>query len=293
MVDVLDLNFEKIVEYVNVNGISIPEYLSKLKWEQSRYPSRKTIKGIEYQIEKQMVGIELENKRLFSEYIAVRTELASLERKERGSLLTRNVSEFVQKNDFVLESDHLVTVLVVVPKTDYHDWYNSYERLDNEVVPRSTSLLHEDDEFGLFNVTLFKRHLENFRNKAKQMRFVVKDFVYNEDRILEERHRLSVLRQTKTLLFGPLVRVLRYNLSESYIAFSHVKMMRIFVECVLRYGLPANFLGIVMVVPKRNVKKLRELMFKEFAYLDGSLPNDDKENKEEQKMTSQAITTND
>lgn len=34
----------------------------------------------------------------------------------RGSLLTRSLADIVKKDDFVLDSEYLVTMLVVVPK---------------------------------------------------------------------------------------------------------------------------------------------------------------------------------
>ncbi|XP_014288384.1 V-type proton ATPase subunit C 1-A isoform X2 [Halyomorpha halys] len=291
LTDVLELKIDQMEEYLVVNGTPPPEFLLKFKWDLSKYPIRQTMKGIEEQIERQMASIDLETKSLHSEYISARTELATMERYEKGPLLTRNVSEFVKREDFVLNSEHLITVLVVVPKTSYNDWYSSYERLDNEVVPRSSNLLFEDCEYGLFNVTLFKRHLGHFKEKANEMRFFVKDFIFDNNRIEEERGRLSNLRQKKVTLIGPLVRALKINFSECYISYLHIKTMRIIVECVLRYGLPVNFLGIIMVMPKKNIKKLRDLMFKEFAYLDGSLPNE--ENKEEKKIQEQTATTSD
>lgn len=34
----------------------------------------------------------------------------------RGSLLTRSLADIVKKEDFVLDSEYLVTLLVIVPK---------------------------------------------------------------------------------------------------------------------------------------------------------------------------------
>lgn len=34
----------------------------------------------------------------------------------RGSLLTRSLADIVKKEDFVLDSEYLITMLVVVPK---------------------------------------------------------------------------------------------------------------------------------------------------------------------------------
>lgn len=45
-----------------------------------------------------------------------------------------------------------------------------------------------------------------------------------------------------------LLRVSRTNFSESLQILVHLKVVRLFVESVLRYGLPANYLGIVIKV---------------------------------------------
>jgi hypothetical protein len=37
-----------------------------------------------------------------------------------GSLLTRNLGDLVQKEDFVVDSEYLITLLVVVPKWVIH-----------------------------------------------------------------------------------------------------------------------------------------------------------------------------
>merc|ERR1712008_237172 len=52
--------------------------------------------------------------------------------------------------------------------------------------------------------------------------------------------------------FGPLVRWLKVNFSECFMAWIHVKALRVFVESVLRYGLPVNFQGMVLLPQKKN-----------------------------------------
>lgn len=43
----------------------------------------------------------------------------------RGSLLTRSLADIVKKEDFVLDSEYLITLLVVVPKWVLFLWYSS------------------------------------------------------------------------------------------------------------------------------------------------------------------------
>lgn len=45
-----------------------------------------------------------------------------------------------------------------------------------------------------------------------------------------------------------LLRLSRTNFSESFQVLVHLKVIRLFVESVLRYGLPANYVGIVIKV---------------------------------------------
>jgi hypothetical protein len=45
-----------------------------------------------------------------------------------------------------------------------------------------------------------------------------------------------------------LLRLSRTNFSEAYQILVHLKIVRLFVESVLRYGLPANYVGIVIKV---------------------------------------------
>jgi V-type H+-transporting ATPase subunit C len=45
-----------------------------------------------------------------------------------------------------------------------------------------------------------------------------------------------------------MLRIARTNFSEGYKALVHLKVVRLFVESVLIYGLPANFTGVIIKV---------------------------------------------
>lgn len=51
-----------------------------------------------------------------------------------------------------------------------------------------------------------------------------------------------------------LLRLARTNFSEAFQVLVHLKIVRLFVESVLRYGLPANYVGLVIKVcnPESN-----------------------------------------
>lgn len=60
------------------------------------------------------------------------------------------------------------------------------------------------------------------------------------------------------------------NFSEAFIAWIHVKALRVFVESVLRYGLPVNFQAMLLQPNKKTLKKLREVLHELYKHLDSS-----------------------
>lgn len=48
------------------------------------------------------------------------------------------------------------------------------------VVPRSSRKIAEDDEFGLFNVAIFRKYKNDFLQKARENKFVVREFQWDD-----------------------------------------------------------------------------------------------------------------
>lgn len=138
------------------------------------------------------------------------------------------------------------------------------------IVPRSSQLITQDNEFALFTVTLFKKVVDEFKLHAREKKFVVRDFTYNEEELAAGKNEITKLVTDKKKQFGPLVRWLKVNFSECFCAWVHVKALRVFVESVLRYGLPVNFQAILVHPNKKSQKRLRDVLNQLYGHLDGS-----------------------
>jgi hypothetical protein len=57
-------------------------------------------------------------------------------------------------------------------------------------------------------------------------------------------------------LWSNLFRLVRSNLGEAYAAYLHLKALRLFVESVLRYGLPAQYLTIYVRLSDEKTSKI-------------------------------------
>ncbi|KAL6996866.1 V-type proton ATPase subunit C, partial [Sarracenia purpurea var. burkii] len=67
-----------------------------------------------------------------AEYNNVRSQLNAITRKQSGSLAVRDLSNLVKPRD-IITSEHLTTLLAVVPKYSQKDWLSSYETLTTYV----------------------------------------------------------------------------------------------------------------------------------------------------------------
>ena len=141
----------------------------------------------------------------------------------------------------VQNSEYLDTHLLAIPNTSVKDFYKTYESLTEMVVPRSAQEITSDDEFTLFAVTTFKKFSSEFVHKAREKRWVPRDFKYKEGGREEERKEVENLEREERKLWGESLRLGRTGYSEGAMVWIHVLALRVFVETVLRYGLPLDF----------------------------------------------------
>jgi len=267
--EVLEEKQDKVLENLLVNGMEPAKYLKQFSWDGAKYPTKQPLRNLAEIISKQVSQIDNDLKTKAQSYNNIKANLLTLERKETGSMLSRNLSNLVKKEHFVHDSEYLQTVLVIVPKMAISEWEEKYDKLTDMIVPGSSELVTNDNEHCLYTVTLFKKVIEEFKIHAREKRFIVRDFVWDDNVIAANKEELTKLAQDKKKQFGPLVRWLRVNFGETFIAWMHMKALRVFVESVLRYGLPVNFQAMVVQPAKGKNRKLREQLDSLYDHLDG------------------------
>jgi len=268
--DVLEDQRDKLGENLLANGVDLATYVTQFRWDMAKYPIKQSLKNLSDIISKQVSQIEVDLKTKAAAYNSLKSNLQSIEKKQVGSLVTRNVADLVKKEHFVLDSEYLVTLLVVVPLSNINDWNNKYEKLTDMIVPRSSQLIYQDNDHALLSVSCFHKVVDEFKQKARENKFLVRDFTYDEEQLKSGKNELTKLHTDKKKQFGPLVRWLKVNFGESFTAWIHVKALRVFVESVLRFGLPVNFQGMVLLPQKKQIKKLRETLNDLYFHLDSA-----------------------
>nr|XP_009482486.1 PREDICTED: V-type proton ATPase subunit C 1-A-like [Pelecanus crispus] len=114
--EVMEDSKDKVQENLLANGVDLISYLTRFEWDMAKYPIKQPLKNISEALAKQVTQIETDLKTRSAAYNNIKGNLQSLEKKTVGNLLTRTLADIVHKEDFVLNSEYLITLLVVVPK---------------------------------------------------------------------------------------------------------------------------------------------------------------------------------
>jgi len=211
-----------------------------------------------FNITQEIASVDNDIKSKFNQYNSTKTALAQINRSTTGNLSQKSLSTVVNPKTLLAPdaSEYLQQQLIAVPNTQVKDYLKSYETLvEHWVVPRSSQELAKDDEFTLFAVTVFKKHAAEFVHKCREKRWTPRDWKFREGGREAEEAEAKKLEQEERRVWGEALRLGRTGYSDAVMAWIHVLALRVFVETVLRYGLPLSFVcGLVKVRRLRSEK---------------------------------------
>ncbi|CDJ50744.1 vacuolar ATP synthase subunit c, putative [Eimeria brunetti] len=233
------------------HSLTAEQYVRRFTWDESKFPKaraiRENIEAIVQSVNKMDEEVRAkvaawQDVRQQANNSAAKRDILSYAQRDLLDLLTPSV---VEEEDFV-QTDHLTTAVVCVPIEAESNWLSSYEKLNSFVVPRSAKKFNipaDKDGVCLWRVVLFKKGLNEFKKAAAERKFIVRDFDYNEGvyKEMTEQRAKIVAEQTKHEAF--LSRVCFAAFSDIFVAWVHLKAMRVFCESVLRFGVPPNFVS--------------------------------------------------
>jgi len=176
----------------------------------------------------------------------------------------------VSESSLIQDSEYLETQLIAVPKPMVKDFLKSYESLSEMVVPRSANQVAADDEFILYAVVVFKKHSADFIHKCREKRWTPRDYKFKAGGKEEEAKEVDKLSQDERKLRGEALRLGITGYSESAMIWVHVLALRVFVETVLRYGLPLDFVCGLVQTNAKLAKKAKASLDAQYSYLGGN-----------------------
>jgi len=284
---------------LTVGGVPSKRYIQQFTWDYAKYPNRRPLKELVSLISGGVSAIDEELKQLGTSFADKTAALSDAKRKKSGNLLNVDLndalSQDIMRGIQVLDTDHLKTVFVAVPRGSEVDFLANAESLGEDlvgyggpdwqrdardlgkavaygslvdrhrtrgspVVPGSVKLVKEDSESSLFTLTILKSQyeagaydgddfqpgvkvdfLEGFEKACRQKRYILREFKYDPSQAGKSALRTEELQVEVDGMRSGLNRWCKTHFGEAFVAWMHIKVIIVFVESVLRYGLPVDF----------------------------------------------------
>jgi V-type H+-transporting ATPase subunit C len=239
--------------------MAFDKYLREWRWDDAKYPKMRGLTNNLTLLLSVANKLDEEARNKSAQYNEVMSAKSNMQKKETGTLLAKDLTdvltpEVVKEDDFI-QTQHLTTLVVIVPLINVEAFLKTYERYAENVVPQSArqfTSIKEEDGTQVWRIVLFRTSVDAFIKKAREERVAtarVFDYspqAYDKIRAQREELKKECERQEK-MMKG----FCKASLSDVMIAWVHIKAMRIFVESVLRFGVPPNFASFILQ-PKGN-----------------------------------------
>ncbi|KTW31880.1 H(+)-transporting V1 sector ATPase subunit C [Pneumocystis jirovecii RU7] len=246
----LENDVHKCMQQLTIDNKSIEYYLQTFQWDIMKYRTDLSINVLIEMIGDELFSIE-ELKTKYQSYTQAKSNLSVLERKYTGDLSQCSLTNIVKKEHVVQESEYLETALISVPIFNKNLWLKSYETLTPMVVCRSAFEISKDNKYILYSVVVFKKYIQEFKQKCHEIKCIPRDFEYKDDLRIEEENILKEAQKKENKLWNEVLRLAHTSFSDTFQAWIHLKAIRVFIESILRYGNPPNFISVII---KPNLK---------------------------------------
>jgi V-type H+-transporting ATPase subunit C len=285
-----------------VEGMMPETYLQRFTWNEAKYPSRRPLKDTIGAIAETIAKIEEDLKAKVTEYGQLKSAMAAYTRKHTGSLAVRDLAGLLPPS-MTVDTEHMTTLLAVVPRATTADWLTKYEMLSDFVVPRSSAIVAEDSDYVVFNVVLFRRVVDSFKTSARAAGFQIKDAGLPGDfaesgngttsgsgqnkpsggnsnssnniggggssAAASKKDAIEQLQAKMAEKGNALEEWCLTSYGEVFSGWIHLTAVRLFAESILRYGLPPQFAPVLMKPNGKQVSKLRKLLAHHFGGVGG------------------------
>jgi len=139
------------------------------------------------------------------------------------------------------------------------------------VVPGSAIKLTPEGyegEFCLYRILVFKRGADTIKNLCRDKRYTVRPFKYDpEEEKNQEEEKKKVEKKIKKT-WNHMVNWSKTMYSEIFSSWIHLKAIRVYVEDVLRFGLPVDVQSFILEPKRGKESKLRLVLRELYKHLD-------------------------
>lgn len=219
-----------------------------------------------------------------ADWLSVNRAIQAAKSVNTGSVLMRDLHGLL-KEEHVVDTENLCTLLVVVPKSLNREWYDWYEKMEVDdlknmmgesgayaarvAMPKSSVVICEDQDNLLVTVVVLRRFVDAVKGKLRERKFQPRDYTLEKDSgESKEKSLVKLLEQRKNAKIE-LIKMCKAWFSELFTCWTHLKVVRVWVESVVRFSLPAEY-DVMLIRPteskfKERIRQVLQTLFKDLV----------------------------
>lgn len=242
-----------------VQEMSPAGYIKNFLWSSAQFDPKDTIQSLIEKFVQINSSAEERVRVMLTEYNETRNKVTAANRKGEGNLSVRPIRELIamynKEHQCFVDTDLLVTVFIAVPSASQKEWLESYWKINEYVCPQSNRVVAEDKEYALNSCVVFRKVVDDFKGACRKRRYVVREVDTGDDLSSAELKELQLKAEKEK---KALYTLLWQQYCVCYVAWIHAKAVRVFVESLLKYGLPPRFISVVLQVPPPKEHEIRK-----------------------------------
>ncbi|CCD19807.1 vacuolar ATP synthase subunit, putative, partial [Trypanosoma vivax Y486] len=250
-------------------------YMKNFQWNSSQFDSNESILGLVEKFSQISSSSEERMRAMLTEYNDTRNRLNTISRKSNGNLSVKPIRELVtsfeEKHGPFVNTEMLVTLFVAVPVASKKEWLENYWTLNDFVCPQSNQIIAEDSEFVLNSIVVFRRVMEDVKLMCRKKRYVIRECECADELTAGEMGNF-VEKAEKERKNTEMKLWQQYGVC--YVAWAHVKALRVFVESLLKFGLPPQYISLVLQVDEKKEMEIRKKLLQFYPELNKPLSNE-------------------
>ncbi|KAG0418519.1 V-type proton ATPase subunit C [Dictyocoela roeselum] len=226
-----------------VENVDFGNLIANFRWDKAKYDPASAPCEIFDFLSKGLEAIKsafINRAKMFDNALGIYREN---QKRQNGNLMEVDLSNFVRAE----ECEFIETVFVVVRKSDRQKFVADFQHIEH-VQHATLELEKEDEMYVLYRFIAIKSKKDEITKKLKTLGYTVRPI--NKSGEVREVDFESISNNFKTFIDAEMMELFSLQL--------HLKYLRLYIECVLRYGLPNDYLYVT--VKTRAVEKSEKIL---------------------------------
>ncbi|TBT96940.1 subunit C of V-type proton ATPase, partial [Hamiltosporidium magnivora] len=227
---------------IYINDSTIDFYIKKFKWSSDRYDDESLLKEILESLHDSYKTLKNSYLQKTQNYEKIVKEYEKMNRETKGNLKEMNISGLINYEE--PETQFIKKFYVVVNKSDEKEFLSLLRNIEF-IHFDSISVIVSDNDYILFSFVGIKSKENEIKKKIQEKGYFLKNHDLKKGEYEKRQEINNKISKDYEITSNNYKISLNSLFVEIFILMIHIKYLKVYMECVLRYGIPCNYVYFV------------------------------------------------